>query len=108
MVNGFAALGNARAVGTAVPGYTSISEEPAFLRLERGERPTTSKLGLRGGDDGCQMPASGGEGGRRDGVHAGDRPSHRRAPRPGGRRRRRLLPQAGPDPAETATIFSFL
>jgi hypothetical protein len=42
------------------------------------------------------VPAAGGEGGRRDGVHAGDWPGHRPAPRPGRRRRRHLLPQAGP------------
>ncbi|CAL5096448.1 unnamed protein product [Urochloa decumbens] len=53
---------------------------------------SNSKLGRRG--DGGQVPAPGGEGGRRDGVHAGDRPRHRRAPRPGGRRRRHLLPEA--------------
>src|SRR6185312_12482608 len=59
-----------------------------------GDKRATSKLGRRG--DGGQVPAPGGEGGRRDGVHAGDRPRHRRASRPGGRRRRHLLPEAGP------------
>lgn len=55
------------------------------------------------------MPASGGEGGHRDGVHDGDRPRHRRAPRSGGRRRRHLLPQAGPaEPENLIAYFTLL
>lgn len=53
------------------------------------------------------MPMPGGEGDRRDGIHAGDQPCHRRASWPVGRHHRHLLRKAGPAEQSRAPLSCF-
>ena len=81
-------------ISSPVPVRVQCKQQQPKGRREPAAHPTWNREPARRSHGG-EVPASGGEGGRRDGVDAGDRPRHRPAPRPGGRRRH-LLPQAVP------------